>query len=53
MEASFIEVYKKTLRDLLASPGTGGDVKLIEGKKGETYLLNPYPHTRNITRGGR
>ncbi|RXG67084.1 Carboxy-terminal kinesin 2, partial [Armadillidium vulgare] len=44
IEASFLEIYNESIRDLLASPkdvkNTNYDIKFTDGKKQDTYVTN-------------
>lgn len=43
-EASFLEIYNETIRDLLATPkeakNLSYDIKLVDNKKNESYVTN-------------
>lgn len=43
-EASFLEIYNETIRDLLANPkeskNLSYDIKLVDNKKNESYVTN-------------
>lgn len=44
MEASFLEIYNETIRDLLVSSKDAKnlvyDIKLVDNKKNDTYVTN-------------
>lgn len=44
IEASFLEIYNETIRDLLVSPKEAKnltyDIKLVDNKKHDTYVTN-------------
>ena len=47
MEASFVEIYNETLRDLLATSTSNGDtkheIKMDPNRPGEVYVTNLTP----------
>ncbi|UYV80295.1 KIFC1 [Cordylochernes scorpioides] len=42
LDASFLEIYNETIRDLLASPNSQAkcDIKMVQGRKDEVYVTN-------------